>query len=514
MPVLAETSEKAIAKARLAGENADVVEIRVDALEPSEIGRFLRIVRSDKPLLITYRPAEQGGYREISVEQRIEFWNGIDNALDTSGMLFDREGDISGRVTEQGNAVSIRSFHDFEGVPADLDAIYERLAADGEFVKIAVSAKNITDAISVWKLLERAKAENKQLIPIAMGEAGKWTRILGLAHGAFLTYASLDAGSETADGQITAKEMVESYRVKELDENTKVFGIIGDPISQSLSPRMHNAVFATLGINTVFIHLLVTDLDQFMRRMVLPETREVELNFAGFAVTMPHKQAIRKYLDTIDPSAEEIGAVNTVKIEGGKLTGYNTDAYGFITPLKERFGDLKNARVAVFGAGGSARAAVYELKRCGAEVTVFARDVRKAETFANEFGVKYGEISNFRSEISEAGEQSSQIGEQSPQVGEQDSKFDLSDFDIVVDSTSLGMAPENRSLFTADQLSGVKFVYDLVTKSDDTPLIREAKKAGVPSLGGMEMLIAQGAKQFEILNGREAPVDLMRNSLI
>ena len=140
--------------------------------------------------------------------------------------------------------------------------------------------------------------------------------------------------------------------------------------------------------------------------------------------------------------------------------------------------------------------------------------MRKAETFANEFGVKYGEISNFRSEISEAGEQSSQIGEQSPQVGEQDSKFDLSDFDIVVDSTSLGMAPENRSLFTADQLSGVKFVYDLVTKSDDTPLIREAKKAGVPSLGGMEMLIAQGAKQFEILNGREAPVDLMRNSLI
>lgn len=507
MPVATETAEKAIAEVRLAGENADVVEIRIDALEPAEIGRFLSTVRSETPLLITYRPAEQGGYREISAEQRIEFWNGIDKTLDTSGLFFDREGDISGRVTEQGNAVSIRSFHDFEGVPADLDAIYERFAVGGEVIKIAVSAKEITDAISVWKLLERAKAEDKQIIPIAMGEAGKWTRILGLAHGAFLTYASLDAGSETADGQITAKEMVESYRVKELDENTTVFGIIGDPISQSLSPRMHNAVFAELGINAVFIHLLVTDLDQFMQRMVLTETRAVELNFAGFAVTMPHKQAIMKYLDTIDPIAKEIGAVNTVKIENGKLNGYNTDAYGFITPLKERFGDVQDARVAVFGAGGSARASVYALKRCGAEVTLFARDLRKAEAFASEFGVKYGEISSFKSEISEA-------GEQSPQIGEQGSKFDLSDFDIVVDCTSLGMAPENRSLFTAGQLSGVKFIYDLVTKSEDTPLIHEAKKAGVPSLGGMEMLIAQGAKQFEILNGREAPVELMRNSLI
>ncbi len=495
MPVAAETSEKALEDTYLTAEFADVVEIRADALDPIELDQFLPGIRSEKPLLITFRPAEQGGYREISVDQRVGFWNEIGDVLDTSRFWFDREADIAGQVQKQHNPVSIRSFHDFDGVPADIDAIYERLAAGGEVVKIAVTAADITDAIPVWKLLERAKSENRQLIPVAMGEAGKWTRILGLAHGAFLTYASLDAGLETAGGQITAREMVESYRVKELDENTKVFGIIGDPISQSLSPRMHNAVFAANGMNAVFIHLLVKDLDEFMQRMVLPETREVDLNFAGFAVTMPHKLAIMEYLDAIGPLAEEIGAVNTVKIEDGKLTGDNTDAYGFITPLTERFGDVRNARVAVFGAGGSARACVYELNRCGAEVTVFARDLRKAEAFANEFGVKYGEISNFRSEISNDG---------------------IENYDIIVDSTSLGMTDTSPecSLFTADQLKGVKFVYDLVTKADDTPLIREAKKAGIPSLGGLEMLIAQGAKQFEILNGCEAQVDIMRNSLI
>ena len=328
-----------------------------------------------------------------------------------------------------------------------------------------------------------------------MGEAGKWTRILGLAHGAFLTYASLDAGKETADGQITAKDLIEIYRVKELDENTKVFGVIGDPVSQSQSPYMHNPSFAAACVNAVFIHLPVKNIDEFMRRMVKPETREVELNFGGFSVTMPHKQLIMKHLDAIDSTAEKIGAVNTVKIDRDKLIGYNTDAHGFITPLKARFGGLRDARVAIFGAGGASRACVYALKEEGADVTVFARDIVKAEAFASEFNVKFGAISNFRSEISNGRS---------------------SGFDIIVDATPTGMkgSLENETLFTADELAGVKFVYDIVTKSTDTPLIREAKTAGITALGGIEMLLAQGARQFEIWTGREANVDMMRDSLI
>lgn len=386
------------------------------------------------------------------------------------------------------------SFHDFEGTPDNLDLQWAAISEmSGSTVKIAVQTHDITDAIPVWKLIDLASAKKKKIIPIAMGEAGKWTRILGLAHGASMTYASLDTGGETAPGQITAKDLIQTYRVKELDKNTKVFGVIGDPASQSVSPYLHNPAFALTDINAVFIPFLVKDLDEFMRRMVMPQTREVELNFGGFSVTMPHKQAIMKFLDVLDPIAAKIGAVNTVKIENGKLTGHNTDAHGFITPLKARFGSIVDARVAVLGAGGAARACVYALKQEGADVTVFARDPKIGNVIAEEFAAKFTDFSKIKV-------QKSKIG---------------SDFEILVDATPVGMAGplENESLFTADELTGVKFVYDLVTKAVDTPIIREAKKAGIPTLGGLEMLIAQGAKQFEIWTGREAPADLMRDAI-
>jgi 3-dehydroquinate dehydratase/shikimate dehydrogenase len=326
-----------------------------------------------------------------------------------------------------------------------------------------------------------------------MGEAGKWTRILGPAHGAFMTYASLDLGSETAPGQITATDMADVYRVRQLSQETKVYGVIGDPVSRSLSPYIHNPAFASEDFNAVYIPFLVKDIGAFMRRMVRPESREVELNFGGFAVTMPHKQSIIPYLDSIDPVANAIGAVNTVRIEDGGLMGYNTDAAGFIDPLKNRAGSLSAMRVAVIGAGGAARAVTYALKAELADVTVVARDAGKAAELAETFGTRYSDILDFRREIADERTQS---------------------YDLIVNATSAGMMGknENGSLFAEAELIGVRYVYDLVTRVDETPLLREAGKAGAAVIGGIEMLIAQGAKQFEIWTGRRAPIELMRSS--
>ena len=487
--VCAEKADEMIAKIKQAEEFADVIEVRFDCLPESEIDKvFEQLPLTDKTYLMTYRPDDQGGRRPITMDERVDFWFRTLLKIEKHKFLIDHEFDTDFRMHLIASIIIV-SFHDFSDISRDLDADYDLLSrlSRKKPLKFAVKANDITDGIAVWKLLAIAKSEKKQFIPIAMSDAGKWTRILGLAHGAFMTYASLETGDETAPGQVTARDMVEVYRVKELDENTQVFGVIGDPIAQSLSPYMHNPAFAELGMNSVFIPLLVKNIDEFMRRMVRRETREVELNFGGFSVTMPHKQSIMLHLDAIDPTAKAIGAVNTVKIIDGKLTGYNTDAHGFIIPLKENYGDVKNARVAVFGAGGAARACVYALKLEGADVTVFARDPTKGKAFAVEFGVRSSESS------------------------------DLSDgFDILVDTTPLGMKglQENESLFTADELSGVKFVFDLVTKLTDTPLVAEAKKAGIPAIGGLEMLIAQGEKQFEIWTGKAAPAGLMRNSLI
>jgi len=503
--VCAETADEIIAHIKQAESLADLIEVRFDCLPKHEFDRekpeesdqvLYKLFKhhDEVPWISTFRTKEQGGRRELSNVERENFWN---SGFETE--ICDVEEDIVEDSWYWLWDKRICSYHDFSGTPPDVAVIFERLSnaacekigGGPEIVKIAVQAEDVTDAIPIWKLIEQSRAIGNHVIPIAMGEAGKWTRILGLAHGSYLTYASLSEGQETADGQITAKDLIEVYRVKELDLDTKVYGVIGDPVSESLSPHMHNAAFIEQNINAVFIPLQVKDLDGFIRRMVRAETREVELNFGGFAVTMPHKQTIIKHLDEIDPTAEKIGAVNTVKIDDGKLIGYNTDAYGFITPLKERFGDLKDARVAVFGAGGAARACVYVLREENADVKLFVRDIQKAKVFANDLGVGISEISNFKFQISDR------------------------NFDIIVNATPLGMkgSLENESIFTAEQLKGVKFVYDLVTRGDDTPLIRVAKKADVTAINGTDMLVQQGAKQFEIWTGQDAPIEKMRDAI-
>lgn len=486
IPVCARTAGETLREIRRAETLADVIEIRFDCLENGQTELLLAEIAKSKigkPLLATFRSPEQGGYGNACRAERLAFWN-----QDFSGFwAVDVEQDIASEISV--DTMKIASFHDFERTPDNLEEICWSLAASGsDVVKIAVAAADVTDAISVWEL----NAGEKPLIPIAMGEAGKWTRILGPAHGRLLTYASLDDGKGTADGQITAQEMLDIYRVKNLNKDTRVFGVIGDPVSSSLSPYMHNPAFSASNENAVFMHLQVTDLDQFLRRMVKAETSEVDLNFAGFSVTMPHKQAVMKYLDEIDPVAQKIGAVNTVKVDrDGRMTGYNTDAYGFLLPLKEHFGDLSKARAAVFGAGGASRACVYSLKEEGAKVTVFARDPKRAEALSRQFDVAVMPMSTFSDRSGTA-------------------------CDLVVDTTPLGMKGpfENESLLTSDELLGVRFVFDLVTSPGDTPLITAAKQAGIPAMGGIEMLIAQGAKQFEIWTGHEAPIALMRAAVL
>lgn len=498
--ISAETVDGLIEKIRRAEAAADVIEIRFDHISESELdpgsesafrevlSRIFRM-KSKTPWIVTFRPDEQGGHRGLSLAERESFWKTVPPTE-----YRDVEEDVISAVGNETRSSLICSHHEFASVPTDIDAIYGRLAAAGSgVIKIAYMANDITDTIPIWHLLRRANSENKKIIPIAMGDAGKYTRILGLAHGAFLTYAAMAAGGETAPGQVTAEDLSDVYRVKQHVEDTHVFGVIGDPISQSLSPYMHNSAFAEARIDAVFVPLLVKDIGEFMRRMVRTETREVELNFGGFSVTMPHKQSIMPHLDVITPMAAAIGAVNTVRIQDGKLVGYNTDVHGFIAPLDQEFGNVKDARVAVLGAGGAARAVIYALKQDDADVTIFARDPAKGEALANEF-----EVRSARMPESDSGD--------TP-------KFP--DFDILVDTTPTGMKEplENVALFTAAELRGLKLVYDLVTKPNDTPIIREARYAGIPTLGGVQMLVAQGARQFEIWTDTAAPIEIMRTAV-
>jgi 3-dehydroquinate dehydratase / shikimate dehydrogenase len=489
--VCAETVDEFIENIKRAEKFADVIELRFDCLHEKELVPALKIVLRQlgkENLLITFRPSEQGGKRLLSFRQRMKFWELFFSKNTLQNLYVDFEADVKSAFNFKSTR-SIASYHDFSGTENKSEWFYEvnTLMKNEHILKIAVQCDDIIDSIDIWKLLERAKKDNKQIIPIAMGKAGKWTRILGLAHGAFMTYASLDVGNETAPGQVSAQDLVETYRVKELNEQTEVYGIIGSTVSQSVSPFMHNAAFKLHNLNAVYIPFEVKNLDEFMKRMVKPKTREIDLNFRGFSVTIPHKQEIIKHLDFVDETALKIGAVNTVKIVEGKLHGYNTDAKGFIEPLRNLYGELKDVKVAVLGAGGAARAAVYALKNEGAKVAIFARDFKKANTLAREFDA---EISEFPIE---------------------NRKSKIENQEILVNTTPLGMKGkfETETPAVASQLQDLKLVYDLVYNPLETVLIKEARKANVPTIGGLAMLVAQGMKQFKIWTGKDAPMKEM-----
>lgn len=537
--VCAETAAEFIEAIKRAEEFADVIELRFDCLDEKEFDLALQkvsVMSCKKPFLATFRPKhkkavfvlvkiifeneEEKQLVEKAVSYRIQGWKRI-SELSNVGLidleadihkLFDKSGEFWDARRESTISITfdeklkkrkiIISEHNFENSPEKLSEIYDDLSTDysdetgelkdGQFfvpdiVKIAVQANEITDSIPIWKLLERAKKDDKPVIPIAMGEAGKWTRILGSAHGAFMTYAALEEGNETAPGQISAQDLIEIYRVKELDEQTEIYGVLGNPVSHSLSPFIHNTAFKFHNLNAVFIPFEVKNLDEFIEKFVRAETREIELYFKGFSVTIPHKKTIIKHLDFIDETAQTIGAVNTVKIVDGKLHGFNTDAQGFIEPLQNSYGDLRGVRVAVLGNGGAARACVYALKKEYAEVTMFGRNIEKAKDLADEFQVSYQEL---------------QI------TKDKDKKLLFEHFDILVNTTPLGTKGdlENETPVLSEQLKNLKLVYDLVYNPFETRLIKEARNANVPTLGGLAMLIGQAKLQFEIWTGKDAPL--------
>jgi 3-dehydroquinate dehydratase/shikimate dehydrogenase len=486
------TNELSPASAR-AAEVADIIELRLDCLLEGELDSASNVLSSligkrEALIILTMRSGEQGGRVSLSLDQRSQFWSSLGRGSDhcLKDFELDLVQEYKRRPDERvdwSNVVC--SHHDFLGTPSGLKQIYESMAATpARILKIAVQADDATDCIPVFHLLERAQREGREMIAIAMGQAGIMTRILGPSRGSFLTYGSLDDESATAPGQLTAIELREVYRIDRIDLQTEVIGIMGKPVGHSLSPHIHNAAFAAAGVNAVYLPFEVRDAVSFMRRMAHPRTRELDWNLRGLSVTAPHKSTVMSCLDWIEPGARDIGAVNTIVFQDNLLHGYNTDAPGFLAPLRRRFGSLKNARCAIVGAGGGARAVLWALRNEGADAALFVRDPDKARPLANEFDVDCRQLAG--------------------------ACFDQ--FAIVINTTPLGTRGEHaeRSPATAEQLGGVRLAYDLVYNPIETRFLREARAAGCETLSGLEMLIAQAVEQFKMWTGQDPDAEIMR----
>jgi 3-dehydroquinate dehydratase/shikimate dehydrogenase len=264
--------------------------------------------------------------------------------------------------------------------------------------------------------------------------------------------------------------MLDLYRVEQLDQATRIFGVAGNPIAHSLSPLMHNTAFRRENVNAVLLPLKVRKLADLL-------TLARELPLAGTAVTMPFKQEVLPYLANMDPLTARIGACNTLRAGAdGKLYGFNTDVAGVIRPLEKRL-KLKGARIAVIGAGGAARAAVFGLVDQGAEVFVVNVIHEQAVALARKAKAKVLKHEQFAK----------------------------SGFDVLINATPCGMAGIKQPLPIAENELNAGLVMDMVYNPLETPLLKLAKERGIPVISGMEMFVQQGARQFEIWTEKPAP---------
>ena len=271
---------------------------------------------------------------------------------------------------------------------------------------------------------------------------------------------------------------------------TLLSGIFGYPIRHSISPAMHNAAFASLGIDAVYSAWETTPDD--LAAGVASLRSE---NYMGANVTVPHKQAVMVHLDEIDDLATRIGAVNTIVNRDGRLIGSNTDALGFINSLRSEAGvTVAGLEVVLIGAGGAARAAAYALadERTSA-LAIANRTVERAESLANE--------------LAETGILANAFGLLDPDFLSACERADL-----IVNSTSVGMLhgpAEGDSPVPAEVISPGCVVYDMVYNPPKTPFLLDAERAGAQIIGGLPMLVYQGAAAWSRWTGREAPVDVM-----
>lgn len=368
----------------LCEQGAELVELRLDYISSRvNIQRLLK----DRPcqVVVTVRREQDGGKYTGSEEARLIM---LREAIANGVEYVDLEDDIAGQIPRFGKTKRIVSYHSFRNTPDNLRELHSRLKAlDADIVKIATMANQPHDNV---RMLEMMQESDCPTIGMCMGDIGTPSRILAPKFGAPFTYATFHHERALAPGQLSYDQMVKIYRHNNISPSTAVFGVVADPVAHSLSPQIHNAAFGATGIDAVYVPFRVPfdTLGQFIEDVP-------RLDIRGLSVTIPHKEAIAKYLTKVDPAVKGIGAVNTVLFKGGEVLGYNTDYKAAMDSLEHAFGGpvppaapspLKDKKALVLGAGGVARAVMYGLQRRGAKATIAGRTRSRAQFLAETFG--------------------------------------------------------------------------------------------------------------------------------
>ncbi len=269
-----------------------------------------------------------------------------------------------------------------------------------------------------------------------------------------------------------------------IDAQTKLYGIIGNPVHHSLSPAIHNEAFRRLGMNAVFLAFEARNVEEAV-------TGIRGLGVRGASVTIPFKTEVIPLLDKVEGLARKIGAVNTIINRGGKLAGYNTDCDGALQALEEKM-DLAGKRIVLLGAGGAARAIGFGLMERNCQLTVVNRSKKKGERLSKVLGCGYLPLSS--------------LGKM--KAGELEA-------DAVINATPVGMYPRDREIpIPKGLLKKGMTVMDIVYQPLQTRLLVEARKKGCVTVNGLEMLVRQATAQFEIWTGKRLEIGQIKKALL
>jgi 3-dehydroquinate dehydratase/shikimate dehydrogenase len=458
------------------------LEFRTDYLpDPAQAIEVIRKFRRKYPdavVLATCRRKQNRGGFSGSVANQIAV---LKACAETGASIVDVEIETAecGETALAGlreTAALIISFHDWEKTPA-LDPLLRRLQrVRADAYKVVTTARKPTDNLRLMQFVRERRSNH--LIAVAMSETGTPTRILGPWFGSIYTYAAPLDGNGTAAGQVPARVMRTLYRPDKLGRQTRVFGVIANPVAHSKSPSIHNRALQALRIDAVYLPFLVgpVQLGDWMKFAA-------GLPVAGFSVTIPHKLNISRYLDVVEPRAKRIGAVNTVWRKSGKWRGTNTDVDGVIRPLSNRL-RLAKARVLIAGYGGAARAAAIALKDEHADISITGRNPKSAVTLARGIGANAVSLEQAQTEH----------------------------YDALIHATPVGMYPKTEDCLFRDKIPA-DLVFDMVYNPRHTKLLEHAADQGCQTISGCEMLLEQAVSQFEIFTGLSAPRAIMQAAL-
>lgn len=464
----------------LVEQGAQIVELRLDYIT-RDINLRRLISERPGPVLITCRRQEDGGKWARSEEIRQTM---LRQAIAEGVEYVDLEEDIAGSIPRFGPTKRVISLHDFTKTPDDLSQLQARMSKlDADVVKIATMANAPHDNVRMLRLM----ADNEiPTVGMCMGEIGTPSRILAAKFGAPFTYATFHHERALAPGQLSFRQMTETYGYDQIDAETEVYGVIADPVGHSLSPIIHNAAFQAMNMKKVYVPFRIPQehLQQFIKDAP-------SLGIKGLSVTIPHKESVISLCQKVDGAVRGIDAVNTMLFTDDGIIGFNTDIRAAMDSLNRAMveagsGEISSKTALVLGAGGAARAICVGLKRRGAKIVIAARTILRAQPLADQVEARLIEW-EMRHAVNA---------------------------DIVINCTPLGMHPNvDETPFDKPYLRPSMIVFDTVYNPEQTLLIKEAREKRATTVTGVGMFVRQAALQYQYFTGQEAPMELMRDVL-